>query len=63
MWRATAPAPAVAADYRIPFPADGDSVSCIKFNGVGNMLAAGGWDGKVRIFIPLLPSPPPAMSF
>lgn len=49
MWGAPAPA-AAAADFRLPYPADGDSVSTMKFNPAGSMLSAGGWDCKVRIW-------------
>ena len=44
MWGAAA----APADFRVTLPADLDGISTMKFNPMGNMLSAGGWDCKVR---------------
>ena len=43
MWTAAA----AAHDFKVPFPGDGDTVSTLRWNPAGTMLAAGGWDCKV----------------
>lgn len=45
MWPGAA---ASAHDFKVPFPADGDTVSALRWNPAGTMIAAGGWDCKVR---------------
>ena len=39
-----------STDVECPLPAGADSISCLAWNPAGNMLVAGGWDGKARVW-------------
>ena len=44
------PAPQPSPEVEMPIPAGADSISSLDWNPAGNMIAAGSWENKIRIW-------------